>query len=313
MQSAALRLKVPDNAIAELRPTLPSLMPESSDRSFRVKIWGARGSVPVSGSDFRRYGGNTICVQVQCGGRTLVFDAGTGIRPAGLALVESGVKDFHLFFTHFHYDHVIGLPFFAPLYDPSIRLEIWSGHLAGKMSTQDMLRDLMREPWFPVEISICRAAWISRDFHSGDIIKPWPDVTVRTGSLNHPGGCIGYRVEFDGRAVAIISDTEHVEGELDPAVLTLIEGADLVIYDSAYTQAEMIKRRGFGHSTWQQGVRLCKKAGVKQLALFHHDPFRTDTELAKIEAQAKAKFPNAFAARDGQTVNVTAKAKAKRL
>ena len=153
---------------------------------------------------------------------------------------------------------------------------------------------------------------MSRDFKSGDVIKPWPDITMRTGSLNHPGGCIGYRVEFGGRAVALICDTEHVDGELDPNVLALIEKADLVIYDATYTEEEMENRRGFGHSTWQEGIKLCKAAGAKRLALFHHDPFRTDAELAQIEAEARQAFPGAFAARDGQSVNFAVKQKAKR-
>jgi phosphoribosyl 1,2-cyclic phosphodiesterase len=279
-----------------------------SDGSFRVRLWGTRGSVPVSGQEFRRYGGNTACVEMRCGDRTMIFDAGSGIRPAGLSVMQSGSKDVHLFFTHFHYDHVLGLPFFSPLWVPSINVQIWSG--LDTLSTHEMLHELMRAPWFPVSISICQATLATRDFKSGDILKPWPDVTIRTANLNHPGGCVGYRVEFGGRAVALISDTEHVEGELDPNVLGLIEKADLVIYDATYTEAEMVKKRGFGHSTWQQGVKLCKAAGARKLALFHHDPFRTDDALGTIEAHAKEAFPGAFAARDGQRLSFKVKQKA---
>ena len=101
--------------------------------------------------------------------------------------------------------------------------------------------------------------------------------------------------------MALISDTEHVEGELDPNVLALIDKADLVIYDAMYTEEELVRKRGFGHSTWQQGIKLCKAAGAKRLALFHHDPFRNDADLAKIEAEAKKVFAGTFAARDGQS------------
>jgi ribonuclease Z len=276
---------------------------EGRDDNLRVRIWGARGSVPVSGSEFRRYGGNTACVEVSCGGRTLLFDAGTGIKPAGAQLLKEGVREVHLFFTHFHYDHVQGFPFFAPLYDCAIGVQIWSG-LTEVMTTEEMLRELMQPPWFPVSIGICSASLDARNLKAGEVLNPWPEVTIRTARLNHPGGCIGYRVEFGGRAVALVFDTEHVDGKPDANVLSLIDKADLVLYDAAYTDEEIAKHRGFGHSTWQEGVRLCKAAGAHRLGLFHHDPFRTDAALAKIEAKAKAEFPGAFAARDGQSIEI---------
>ena len=180
------------------------------------------------------------------------------------------------------------------------------------MTTKQMLHELMRAPWFPIEISICQRGVVSRDFKSGDVIRPWPDITLRTGSLNHPGGCIGYRVEFGGRAVALISDTEHVEGELDPNVLALIEKADLVIYDAT------VYRRGDGSGSAASATRRGSKAsgyarppGPRRLALFHHDPFRTDAELAHIEAQAKQAFRGAFAARDGQSLTISPQAQGK--
>ena len=142
------------------------------DKAFSVRFWGARGSLPAAGPEFARYGGNTCCVEVRCGPHTLVFDAGSGIKSAGLALRASGVRELHLFLTHCHYDHIMGLPFFAPLYDPRIRLEAWSGHLAGSMSTKDIIRGFMRPPYFPVEMTVCKADLISRDFKSGDVIRP---------------------------------------------------------------------------------------------------------------------------------------------
>ncbi|SIT56961.1 conserved hypothetical protein [Mesorhizobium prunaredense] len=269
---------------------------------FLVRFWGVRGSIPVSGPEFSRYGGNTICIEMRCGKHTLLFDAGSGLRPAGGALRASGVTDFDLLFTHCHYDHIIGLPFFAPIYDRSVKVALWSGHLAGRMTTRQMVDEFMRPPWFPVKLEICKASLDCRDFVSGDVLRPREGVVVRTGSLIHPGGCIGYRVEWGGRVVAVITDTEHEPDKLDQAVLGLIEDADLVIYDCTYTDQEMERRRGNGHSTWQQGVKLCEAAGARGLALFHHDPTRTDEELDEIEQLAKARFAGAFAARDGQTL-----------
>jgi phosphoribosyl 1,2-cyclic phosphodiesterase len=279
---------------------------------FRVKFWGVRGSIPVSGPELLRYGGNTACIEMRCGGHTLLFDAGTGVRPAGEALQAAAITDLDLFFTHCHYDHVIGFPFFAPLYDKRIRISLWSGHLAGRMTTRQMIDELMRPPWFPAKLAACRATLAYRDFVSGDVLRPREGVVVRTASLNHPGGCIGYRVEWSGRAVAVISDAEHEPGKLDPAVLGLIEDADLVIYDCTYTEEEMPRRKGYGHSTWQQGVKLCDAAGAHGLALFHHDPTRTDAEIDGMEQLAIGAFAGAFAARDGQTLDIPLRTGARR-
>jgi phosphoribosyl 1,2-cyclic phosphodiesterase len=271
---------------------------------FRVRFWGVRGSLPVSGPQFLRYGGNTACIEMRCGPHTLIFDAGSGFRPAGEVLKAEGVQEVDLFFTHCHYDHIVGLPFFWPLYDPQVRISVWSGHLAGLMTTREMLSQFVRPPWFPVKLDICKANLDFHDFHAGDVLKPRKNVAVRTGGLNHPGGCIGYRVEWAGRAVAVISDTEHIAGELDASVLGLIRDADLVIYDCTYVEEEMQKHLGYGHSTWEQGVKLCEAAGAKSLAMFHHDPTRTDAQLKIIEQQAKRRFAGAFAAFDGQVINI---------
>lgn len=278
--------------------------------AFRVKFWGVRGSVPVSGPEFFRYGGNTSCVEMRCGEHVLLFDAGSGARAAGEIYRESGsIKEIDLLFTHCHYDHIVGFPFFAPLYDSRINVTVWSGHLAGVMTTKEMVKAFMCPPWFPAPIEICKASLAWRDFRAGDVLEPRPGVVIRTAYLNHPGNCIGYRVEWGGRAVAYISDTEHIDGQLDQNVLGLIEGADLVIYDSTYLEEEMSRRRGFGHSTWQQGVKLCEAAKAKRLALFHHDPVRTDGDLETMENEADAAFPGTFAARDGQEIVLKAKIK----
>lgn len=275
-----------------------------AEQAFQVRFWGVRGSVPVSGPEYSRYGGNTACVELRCGDRRLILDAGSGLRPVGDSLRASGIGEIDIFLTHCHYDHIIGLPFFHPLYDPKIKLILWSGHLHGRVSTQQMVADFMRPPWFPVEVDSCTSNLDCRDFAPGDILTPRDGIVIRTASLNHPGGCVGYRVEFGGRAVVLVSDTEHIPGKLDATVLDLIKDADLVIYDATYTDAEMKRYRGFGHSSWQQGIRLCESAGARRLALFHHEPARTDEQLVAIETEAKARFAGAFAARDGMVLDI---------
>lgn len=271
-----------------------------------VKFWGTRGSIPVSGPQFSRYGGNTISIEIRCGDDVLIFDAGSGIPPAGLALKAEGTRKIDLFFSHCHYDHIIGLPYFKPLYNRDCNVNIWSGHLAGTMSTAEMVREFMQPPWFPVDPKICQAHLGYGDFRAGDVLTPRPNITVRTGNLVHPGGAIGYRVEWGGRSVAIITDTEHEPGTLDPEVLRLIEGVDLFIYDCCYTDEEMEMFKGFGHSTWQQAIRLARAANAKGIAFIHHAPWRTDAELEEIDRLAAAEFPNSFSARDGQVMEFVA-------
>jgi phosphoribosyl 1,2-cyclic phosphodiesterase len=275
-----------------------------TEPEFQVHFWGVRGSVPVSGPQYVGFGGNTACIEVRCGKNRLILDGGSGLRPAGKALYRAEIDEIDVLLTHSHYDHIIGLPFFHPLYDPSIKVILWSGHLSGRMTTHQMIREFMRPPWFPVTADYCAASLECRDFVAGDVLSPRDGIVVRTAMLNHPGGCIGYRVEANGRSMALISDTEHIPGKLDPAVLELIQGADLVVYDATYTEQEMKRFRGFGHSTWEQGVKLCEAAGAKRLALFHHDPTRTDEQVAHLEQAARERFSEAFAARDGLTLDL---------
>ncbi|MEY9324712.1 phosphoribosyl 1,2-cyclic phosphodiesterase [Sinorhizobium fredii] len=274
------------------------------DDTFRVKFWGVRGSLPVSGEQFLRYGGNTPCIEVRCGTEVLIFDAGSGLREAGLSLVSEGVSEFDVFFTHTHYDHIIGLPYFKPIYRCSSAVRFWSGHLHGKMSTAEMIDEFMRPPWFPVGPGICQASLDTVDFRPGETLSPRKDVTVRTMSLVHPGGCIGYRVDWGGRAVALIYDTEHEPGVLDPELLDFIAGADLMVYDCTYLESEMAAYRGYGHSTGIHGSRLAMAAGIPRLAMFHHDPSRNDAALAAMEQEVQAFFAGAFAARDHQVIDL---------
>ena len=275
-----------------------------NDETFRIRLWGTRGSLPVSGPQFLDFGGNTICVEMQCGPHRLLFDAGSGLLPAGNALVAEGVSEADLFFSHFHYDHIIGLPYFVPLYKPVATVTLWSGHMAGKMTTKEMVGKLMRPPWFPVEPEICSARVATRDFHAGDVLTPKPGITIKTANLVHPGGAIGYRVEWAGKVAVMVTDTEHTPGVIDPVVLKLIDNADLFLYDCTYLDSEMEKYRGFGHSSWQQAIRLAELARTKRVGFIHHLPARTDAELHDIERQAISRFPGAFAGRDGQVIDV---------
>lgn len=217
-------------------------------------------------------------------------------------LAAEGVGEIGLFFTHAHYDHVMGLPFFKPLYDPGARIDFWSGHAPEGPGTKAMAAEFMRRPFFPVGPEVFRAACTFHDFRAGEVLEPRPGLRLVTAPLNHPGGATGYRVEWQGRAVAVVTDTEHEPGTLDPAALKLMQGADLALYDAAYEDHELSACRGFGHSTWQQAIRLAQAAGTRRVGFIHHMPLRTDAELARIGRAAQAMLRGAFVARDGMRI-----------
>lgn len=273
----------------------------SQPGGFYVRFWGVRGSIAAPGANTVRYGGNTSCLEVRCGGRLLIFDAGTGLRDLGdtLIAIGTGPVDADLFLTHTHFDHICGLPFFAPLFQSGSRIRLSAGHLQPELNLKNVLVEMMMAPLFPIPPDLFRAQADYRDFVAGDTLTPAPDITLRTAPLNHPDRATGYRIEFGGRAICYITDTAHAPGRPDANILSLIRDADIVIYDSTYTDAEFAAAGGFGHSTWEEGVRLAAAAGVKTLVIFHHEPARTDAALDDIAAAAEKMRPGTVVAREG--------------
>ncbi len=270
---------------------------------FKVKFWGVRGSIACPSPDHVIYGGNTSCISMTTDKGVLAFDAGTGIRSLGSALFKAGAKEAHLFFTHAHWDHILGFPFFGPAYSPAFKLHIHAAQLEGSpKGIKHILTQQMETPNFPVPLAVMQGIASHEDFPIGTEHQPYPGVVVKTGRLRHPNGACGYRVEYGGIKAAYITDTEHVPGEPDANVQALIQGVDLMIYDCTYTDAEFPTKVGWGHSTWQEAVRLAQAGGVKRLAIFHHDPEHTDPVMAEIEAEAKAAWDGAFVARDGMEI-----------
>lgn len=269
---------------------------------FYARFWGVRGSISCSGEAYRRYGGNTSCIEVQCGDRLLILDAGTGLRPFGETLRAAAPLDADILLTHTHHDHISGLPFFSPFFDKQNRFRIWAGHLNPKHSLHEVLCTFMTAPLFPVPPQIFSADVTYLDFSAGQPLEFGDGILVRTGRLNHPNGATGYRIEFQEKSLCYITDTEHVPGKPDESVLELIKGADSVIYDCTYTDEEFPDYVSWGHSTWQEGVRLCKAAGARRLVVFHHDPGHSDDKMDEIAKEAAESLPGTVVAREGMVL-----------
>ena len=269
---------------------------------FCVRFWGVRGSIACPGPDTVRYGGNTSCLEVKCGEHLMIFDAGTGLRSLGNELLKQMPIDLDLFLTHTHFDHVCGLPFFVPFFVPSNKVRIHAGHLVPDFTLRQVLVEMMMAPLFPVPPSIFQADVIYTDFQCGETLCPYPNVTLRTAPLNHPNNATGYRIEFDGRAVCYVTDYEHFDDRRDDVLIGLVRDADYLIYDSTYSDEEYERFKGFGHSTWQEGVRLAEEAGVETLVIFHHDPGHDDAWMDRVAKEAETARPGTIVAQEGMAL-----------
>ncbi|MGE0160186.1 MAG: MBL fold metallo-hydrolase [Gemmatimonadales bacterium] len=250
-----------------------------------VRCWGTRGSIPSPGPSTVRYGGNTSCFEVCYQGQRLIFDAGSGIRPLGMEIVEKGPNAIHIFLTHFHWDHIQGFPFFPPLYDPEDQIKV-VGPKQKDIDVQNLFAGQMGPIYFPVPFSVVAAAMEFQHLNDGGY--EIGDAALDVIRVKHPSYVLGYRIRIGGRTICFVPDNE-LEGDIYPVgpdwddrFRRFVEGADLLIHDSMYTDEEYAGRSGWGHSTFSQAVRLAEDAGVKRLLFFHHDPTRADDELDAI-------------------------------
>jgi phosphoribosyl 1,2-cyclic phosphodiesterase len=283
-----------------------TLMADTQNQ-FKVRFWGVRGSIACPGGETVRYGGNTSCVEMLVSGHRLIFDGGTGLRVLGQSLLGEMPLHAHMFFTHSHWDHIQGFPFFVPAFVPGNRFDIYGAIAPNGSTIEQRLNDQMLHPNFPVPLQIMGANLSFYDLEIGESVVI-DDIRVENSLLNHPGEAVGYRVNWNGYSAAYITDTEHFPDRLDDHVLWLARNTDLLIYDSAYTDDEYHSDKsskvGWGHSTWQEAVKVARAANVKKLVIFHHDPLHDDDFMDRVRDETARQFKNSLVAWEGLEIDL---------
>jgi len=281
-------------------------------RNFTLKFWGTRGSIPSPGSGTLKYGGNTSCLEVRCGDELIIIDAGTGIRDLGTEISKEAPVKASILFSHMHWDHIQGMPFFRPVYVPSNDFKLY-GSKDWDMKLEFALKCQMQSPNFPVtleEVNEVGARMEYIDIDAGTVfqIGDTDRITIKSVDLRHPDKTFGFRIEYGGRSLIYATDTENLP-EPDERLTELASGADLLIHDAQYTYEEYygldgIPKINWGHSTSGAAANAAIAANVKQLVLFHHDPYHNDDVVDQMLHEASTIFPNTISASEGMVIDL---------
>jgi len=274
--------------------------------TIRIKFYGTRGSIPICDPEFQQFGGNTTCIAFHriSSGTISILDAGTGIRKLGKDIVAQYGDQQKLFmtFTHFHWDHIQGFPFFDPAYNPNMNITV---RIFGAVQKHSEVREIfasqMQETYFPVPLDKmgCRFNFLS---HQAERSQSG-DTMVTSIKQNHPGGSYGLRTVIEGKVVVICTDHEHGD-EVSEEFVQFAKDADLLVHEAQYTAEELKAHKGWGHSSYDQAIEVAERASVKQLAMTHHDPDHDDEFLKKVEKQCQDRFRDCVLAREGMEIEV---------
>ncbi len=278
----------------------------SPDFSMKVKFYGTRGSIPVCSRDFQDFGGNTTCIGISIPDPDIlsIIDAGTGIRVLGKELVEERdtlPKEITIGFSHFHWDHIQGFPFFSPAYFEDTQMNIL---MMGKHWTRDQLKEILMAQmggnFFPIDFTQM-GAHFNFVAIGGKVVQRSSRISVEARLHEHPGGAYGFRLERNGKVVVIVTDIEHSNG-IDPGTVALAKNADVLIHEAQYTNQQLNERKGWGHSSFDQAMLVAEMAEARQLIMTHHDPDHNDAFLTQMEKRCQKRFKDCVLAREGMEV-----------
>lgn len=277
---------------------------------MEVRFWGVRGSVAASGAHVARIGGNTSCVEVTSQGQRLILDAGTGLRGLGDQMMKEQNLEALMLWSHLHWDHVQGFPFFTPAYVPGAKLRLCGPGANGDVALREVLDKQMQPPNFPVPLAAMRAQMTFAPAHPGESFDHGP-FRITPVELPHPQGCLGYRIEADGASFFYATDVELSLESLDRRIAREMEGVDALCLDAQYTPDEYDgkagpPRKGWGHSTMVEAAKIAFAVNAQRLFLFHHDPAHNDETVENMAEEAKNYCPSAEPAREGKRIVLTA-------
>ena len=274
-----------------------------------IKFWGVRGSVASGSPDTVRVGGNTTCVEIRCDKELIIIDTGTGFHNLGVALMNELPVKGTILFSHVHWDHIQGFPHFIPFFNAENEFRVFGG-TSLPISVEEIIKQQMNPPCFPVKTDIFDAKISYHDVKPGDVIEG-ENYKITLTSLNHPNGCYAYRIDHEGQSLVFATDCEHFEDKPNKNLIDLSCNANVLVYDCQYTDDEYyglngeFSRKGRGHSTLREGIKVAQAANVNKFVLFHHDPNHNDEFVRKIEEEARQLFPQSIAAYEGLKIDLS--------
>lgn len=267
-----------------------------------VTFWGPRGTLSCSGPAYQEFGGHTVCVSALWGDHLVIFDTGSGLYNLGQwVFAQDRILKISIFVSHYHMDHIVGYPFFGPAWNKNYSIDVYGGNLENLGGVEHFFTKTICHPIFPISLKIMAADMRYHDIAAGQTISLSDELSVVPLALNHPGGSLGYKLISPKGSVCYITDHEHKIGEVNQPLIDFTHKSKLTIYDSTYDDDTFAPKLGWGHSTWQEALRLQKAAQIEQMAIFHHDPSATDTHLNALSEKI-SKDTQAFVAKQGQVL-----------